>query len=185
MRRIRSRALVAIASVSVAVLGVVLPASTAQAAGTPSGPQYAYRMTGVAQYQTKVQAESLSAVDCLPSGHTGTDSYSVASTKSNTFSVTSGVDFSGLIKLLTAAGSVSVSSSTGSSTTITQTLTVSFKGPQCAQVFALRDRYVYNLEKYCNWACSADYYSNSGTHIWVSQGQGVFSQFVARKYYIS
>jgi hypothetical protein len=157
-------------------LGLLVVASPADAAGTPSGPQYTYRMTNVYKSGSLVKSEALSSIMCLQ--RSGTVSYSTSSTRSNSFSVTGGLSFSTLKGLLGSA--ISVSGGITTSTTVTETLTMNLSANQCARVYALRDKYAYTLQKKCNWACSGTYYDKQ----YHSIGSGSYTKFVGRKFYL-
>lgn len=175
-RRTRPRLAAFSIALSAVLAATLLPAASADAAGTPSGPQYTYRMVSVSKIASRVKSEALSTVACVQ--RSGSVSYAISSTRSNTFSYTAGLSVDILKSLLSATGSVSGSVST--STTVTETLTMNLSAGECAQVFALRDKYRYTLQKKCNYACSGVYYNKT----YVTLGTGTYSKFVGRKYYL-
>ena len=150
----------------------------ARAAGVPGVPQYTYRMVSVSKTGTRVKSEALSTITCQRiAGGTTTAVYSVSSTRSNNFSVTGGLGFDALSGLLKA--NVSVTGGVTTSSTYEESLSISVPYPKCAQVFALRDKYSYTLQKRCNIACTGVYANKT----WVSLGGGSYTKFVGRAYY--
>lgn len=155
---------------------VAVPAS-ASAAGTPSGPQYNYQMVNVSKSGTRVKGVQISSQVCAPTGNATTASYSTSTTRSNTFSVTSDLSFSGLSGLLTSK--IGVSGGVTTSTTATEGLSTTIPKSRCMAVFALNDTYTYTLQKKCNYACTGAYASKN----WVTVGTGSYKKFVGRAYY--
>lgn len=150
---------------------VVGPNELAQAAGTPSGPQYSYQMINVFKSGNNVTGARISTPVCATLQAT-TASYTTSSTRTNTFSVTGDLGFSALKNLL--SGKVTVSGGITESTTITEVLTVVVPVGKCMAVFELRDRYTYTLQRKCNYACT--------TKEWVTIGTGVYSKLDGRAY---
>lgn len=160
---------------SVVAGGLALGATSAQAAGTPTGPQYVYQMVNVSKIASLNKAESLGLINCNRSSQLGTATYSNASTATNTFSFTAGLAFSDLAKLIT--GKAEISGGVSSSSTVTQAVMINLLPNQCAQVFALRDKYKYTLKQQCRYACGS-----SGKD-WANKGTGTYSKMVGRAFY--
>ena len=178
VRTLRNRVLSSSLSAALLIgLSIVAVPTAANAAGTPSGPQYSYQMVSVTKSATRVKSAQISSQVCAPTGNATTASYTTSTTRSNTFSVTSDLGFSVLAGLLSPK--VSVSGGVTSSTTTTEGLTTSVPAGRCLAVFELRDRYSYTLQKKCNYACS----TATGAGVWKSVGSGVYSKFVGRAYY--
>jgi hypothetical protein len=174
-KRLTTRRVVAI--LCTAILGVALTGAVAQpAAAVPAPtPQWSYKMVSVYKSATRAKSSKISSEVCNPTGQSTTASYAASTERSNTFSVTGGLNFAKLASML--GGQISVTGSITESTTITQTLTTTVPSHRCMAVYQLRDRYTYTLQKKCNYAC------NTGTRDWKSVGTGTYSKFIGRAYY--
>ncbi|WP_426323164.1 hypothetical protein [Microbacterium sp. E-13] len=155
----------------------VIAVPGAASAATPTGPQYSYQMVNVYKSGARVKGAQISYQVCAPTSNATTASYNTSTTRSNTFSITSDLSFSGLSGLLSSK--VSVSGGVTTSTTTTEGLGTVVPQGRCMAVFALNDVYRYTLQKKCNWACSGAYASKS----WVTVGTGSYTKFVGRAYF--
>lgn len=171
-----SRPIAVLASVVLAASISTVQASSASAAGTPSGPQYTYRMVSVSLTSSRYKAEALGTIQCVQ--NTGSVSFSTSVTSTNSFSYTAGLGFSTLKGLLDA--NISVSGGVTTSTTTQESVTMNLNAGQCARVHALRNAYSYTLQRKCNYACT----TATGAGVFKTLGTGSYTKVVGRGYFL-
>jgi hypothetical protein len=163
--------------IALTVIGSGLSAAPASAFGTPSGPQYLYRMVSITRTAHLAKGKAIGQITCNRTPHSGKTSYTSSTTDTNTFTVQFDVTVAISILFAEIGAHLGITDTQTHGSTLTQAVSVTVVPKECVQLHELRNHYHFTQERLCRYACPG--YSQR----WYKKGTGTYSRFVGRAYY--